>query len=58
MCQKYLLSRMLLTYAETFVIAPSVFDTWPSEKRDAIPDFLLKTVRFDSSKESQHLYLF
>ena len=35
-----------------------IFDTWPSEKRDAILDFFLKTVRFNSSKESEHLYLF
>jgi hypothetical protein len=56
--QKYLLSRMLLMHAENFVIAPSIFDTWSAEKRDAILDFFLQTVRFNSSKESEHLYLF
>jgi hypothetical protein len=56
--QKYLLSRMLLMHAENFVIAPSIFDSWSAKKRDVILDFFLKTVRFDSSEESEYLYLF
>jgi hypothetical protein len=40
-CKKYLLSRMLLTHAENFVIAPPTFDNWSDEKRDAILDFFL-----------------
>lgn len=56
--QKYLLSRMLLMHAENFVIAPSIFDTWSAEKRAAILNFFLETVRFNSSKESERLYLF
>jgi len=56
--QKYLLSRMLLLHAENFVVAPSVFDTWAQEKCDAILNFFLKTLRFGSSEESEHFYLF
>jgi hypothetical protein len=56
--KKYLLSRMLLTHAENFVIAPTLFDSWSDEKRDAILDFFLKTVRFSSPTQSEHLYLF
>ncbi|MGB6689750.1 MAG: hypothetical protein WBE76_18085 [Terracidiphilus sp.] len=56
--KKYLLSRMLLTHAENFVIAPPIFDSWSDEKRNAILDFFLKTVRFSSSAKSEHLYLF
>jgi hypothetical protein len=56
--QKYLISRLLLLHAENFVVAPSVFDTWSQEKRDAILNFFVKTVRFGSDEQSQHLYLF
>lgn len=56
--QKYLLSRTLLLHAENFVVAPSIFDTWSQEKRDAILNFFLKTLRFGSSDQSEHFYLF
>ena len=56
--QKYLLSRTLLMHGENFVVAPSIFDSWPPQKRDAISDFSLKTVRLNSSEESEHLFLF
>jgi hypothetical protein len=56
--QKYRLSRMLLMHAENFVIAPSLFDTWSPEKRSVILDFFRETLKFGSSRESEHLYLF
>jgi hypothetical protein len=56
--QKYLLSRMLLLHAENFVVAPPLFDMWSQEKRDAILNFFLKTLRFGSSEQSEHFYLF
>ena len=58
MYQTYLLSRMLLTHAENFVIARSISDTWLAEERDSILDFFFKTVRFNSSKESELFNLF
>jgi len=56
--QKYLISRMVLMHAENFVIAPSTFDMWSEEKRAKILEFFLKTLRFDSPDESEHLCLF
>jgi hypothetical protein len=56
--QKYLISRLLLLHAENFVVSPALFDTWSEVKRNAIRDFFLKTIRFGSAEQSEHLYLF
>jgi hypothetical protein len=56
--QKYLISRLLLLHAENFVVAPSLFNTWSEAKRAMIRDFSLKTTRFGSDEQSEHLYLF
>lgn len=56
--QKYLISRLLLLHAENFVVSPSLFETWSETKCAMIRDFSLKTARYGSSDQSQHLYLF
>jgi hypothetical protein len=56
--QKYLISRLLLLHADNFVVAPSLFETWPQAKRNAIRDFVLKTIRTGATIHSQHFYLF
>jgi hypothetical protein len=56
--QKYLLSRMVLTHAENFVVSPLLWDTWSLEKRETIREFFLATLRLSSPDSSKHLYLF
>lgn len=56
--QRYLISRLLIMHAENFVVAPALFDTWSDDKRDSIRDFFLKTIRYGSTEQSEHFYLF
>lgn len=56
--QKYLLSRTLLMHAQNFVVSPVVFNAWSESKKQAILDFLFETVRFNTYRENEDLYLF
>jgi hypothetical protein len=56
--QKYLLSRLILSNCENFVIAPEAFDMWSEERKNAICKFYIETVRFDSDRDNKNLYLF
>jgi hypothetical protein len=57
--QKYLLSKLILSHCENFVVSPVLFDTWSSEKHQSIVDYFVATL-FEGhlEKENKHLYLF
>lgn len=56
---RYILSKTILNYSENFVLSPSYFEEWPSEKRDAIRSYFIDTlIQSDFERENEHLYLF
>lgn len=56
---RYLLSKTILNYSENFVLSPSFFDDWTSEKKDAIRKYFVDTLmQSDFERENEHLYLF
>jgi hypothetical protein len=56
---RYLLSKTVLNYSENFVLSPSYFEAWPSEKRDAIRSYFIDTLmQSDLERENEYLYLF
>lgn len=57
--QKYLLSKLVLNNCENFVVSPSYYDQWSSEKRKAITDYFVETLYTGKLEvEDQNLYLF
>jgi hypothetical protein len=56
--QKYLLSKLVLMHCENFVVAPSVFESWSTQRVDTICKFFVDTLRFDKEVDDPNLYLF
>jgi hypothetical protein len=56
--QKYLLSKLILTHCENFVISPTIFDSWSTEKVSAVEGFFRETLHENKEREDQNLYLF
>lgn len=56
--QKYLLSKLILTHCENFVVAPRYFDGWPDRKRDAVISFFEDSMHHNIEREDDKLYLF
>ena len=56
--QKYLLSKLILMGCENFFVSPNLYDSWSSEKKNAIKDFFWKTRRHNMEVEDQNLFLF
>lgn len=57
--QRYELSKLFLNSCDNFVIAPSYFRLWTSEKRDAVREFFSRTILDnDTAYDNVHLYLF
>jgi hypothetical protein len=55
----YLLSKTLLNYAENFVVSPRHYGTWSLAKREAIEQYVMRTLFVsDLGYESELLYLF
>jgi hypothetical protein len=57
--QKYLLSKLVLNNCENFVVSPSYYDQWSSEKRKAVTDYFVETLFTGKLEvENPNLYLF
>lgn len=55
---KYLCSKLLINYAENFVISPDYFDEWPNEKAEAVRCQFAKTMfEPDMETDSEHFHL-
>lgn len=49
--QQMALSQILLNSCENFVLAPAFFDSWPTEKRQAVTEYFMKTLFSDDLAE-------
>jgi hypothetical protein len=57
--QLYLLSKIILRYCENFVISPEHFESFSSQKVDAIKKFYLETTKqSDYDEDNENLMLF
>lgn len=57
--QKYLLSKLILNNCENFVVSPSYYDQWSTEKRRAVADYFVETLLVGKLEvENRNFYLF
>lgn len=57
--QKYHLSKLILNNCENFVLAPSYYDTWSTEKVNAVTQYFVQTLFTGNlNEENEYLYLF
>jgi len=57
--QKYLLSKLILNNCENFVVSPTYYKKWSSEKIRAVTDYFMETLFAGGlDVENEHLYLF
>jgi hypothetical protein len=57
--QKYLLSKLILNNCENFVVSPSYYDQWSTEKRRAVTDYFVQTLVVGKLEvENPNFYLF
>lgn len=45
--QQLALSRYVLNHVENFILAPSFFNSWPAEKKDAVQNYFVRTLLSD-----------
>ena len=57
-CQKYLVSKIILSNCENFVLSPTYYATFNQEKKRKIKDFFMKTVFSNTEFDDPCLYLF